>query len=109
MPTTSIIEDIQTGLKFIELLKTAKLDDSGLTPEDLENIRNPLPISDDLLNDPSFRLSLDLYLACTNAPQSTFNSLRNVMSQHHPDITILSDDQIKRRIKKIKRKLLSRL
>jgi hypothetical protein len=68
LPSTSWIEDIQTSLKFIEMLKNAMLDNSALNEDDLDHLRNPVPLSANVLNDSEFRISLDLFLACQNSP-----------------------------------------
>ena len=95
----SRIEDVQIALEFIELLKTAKLDDSGLETEDLDRLRNPTQTPIDTLDDPDFRLSLNLFLACSNASQKTYNAARDAILRRHPNDKVLSYDQIKRRIK----------
>jgi hypothetical protein len=98
---TSRIEDIQLSLKFIQLLKTARLENSGLDPDDLERLRNPTPAPIEILEDPDFRLSLDLFLAHTDASQASYTASHNAILRRHPDDEILSYDQIKRRIKQI--------
>ena len=50
------------------------------------------------LNDPDLRLSIDLFLGITNASQETYNSVRNAILRHSPDINILSFNQVKCRI-----------
>jgi hypothetical protein len=50
-PPVSRIEDVHTSQAFVQSLKEAKLNDSGLEEEDIERLRNPTAIPPDLLDD----------------------------------------------------------
>lgn len=92
-----IIEDVSIALKFIELLKNASLDneEESLTTEVLDQIRGPFqePLT---LDNPDERLSLDLFLAVTNASEETYNSVRDGILRRYPDSGILTYYKVKR-------------
>jgi len=93
--TTSRIEDIRDALEFIGFLKEATLEKSGLSDADIHRLHNPTPLSADPLNDPDFRLSLDVFLACTNSSQATYHGIRVAILRCYPDSGMLSYNQIK--------------
>ena len=45
------LPDLQTTQRFVDALKTASLEDSGMQPEDIDSLRDPGPVLD--LEDPS--------------------------------------------------------
>ncbi|KII89767.1 hypothetical protein PLICRDRAFT_564772 [Plicaturopsis crispa FD-325 SS-3] len=93
------IEDIRITNQFIDLLKHASLDDGveGLDPETIELLRHPVEHTLDV-DDPDLRLSIDLFLAATTASQATYIATRAAILRRHPESTVLSFDQVKRRI-----------
>ena len=50
-PSISRIEDVRISQAFVQSLKDARLDDSGLEEEDLQRLRNPTAIPPDSLHD----------------------------------------------------------
>jgi hypothetical protein len=97
----SQIEDVRTSQAFVQCLKEATLDDSGLEEEDIECLCNPTAIPPDLLDDRYLRLSIDVFLACTNASEDMYKSVCAAILCCNPDSKMLSYDQVKRRIKQM--------
>ena len=62
------VADLRTSLEFIDALKAATLNNRGLDEDILEQLCNLLTEPADA-SDPDFRLSLDLFLATTNASE----------------------------------------
>src|ERR1700678_3283375 len=75
LPTPSQIENVRLAQSFIELIRKATLNNGKMDPAAIDRLRNPSiePID---LSDPDLRFSLDLYLACTNASEATYNDVR---------------------------------
>ncbi|KAI0040163.1 hypothetical protein FA95DRAFT_1585105 [Auriscalpium vulgare] len=94
---TSVIEDIKTALKFIRTIEQATLDNGNLDPEIVERLRHPLTAAVDL-TESGLRLSLDIYLAITNASEQTYNDVCAAILRAHPEDELLSFRQIKQRV-----------
>jgi hypothetical protein len=96
----SCIEDIKTSAELIKLLQNASLDDSGMSLEDIDRLRNPRSDKDPNIDptDPAFILSLHSFLSCTDASEATYNGFRQAYLARHPDESFLSLYQIRRRI-----------
>jgi hypothetical protein len=95
-----VIEDIKLNAEFIHLLQNASLDDSGMSLDDIERLRNPTPDRDgdfDLTN-PAFVHSVKTFAACANGSDEIYNKQRSAYLERHPDEEFLSLFQIKRRI-----------
>ena len=91
------LADLRTSQEFIDALKAATLDDGGLDKEVLQRLREPLAEPLDA-SDPDLRLSLDLFLSCSNASEETYHSSRAAIIRRHPDDEILSYARIKSKI-----------
>jgi len=61
----------------------------------LERLRNPSTEPVDI-SDPDTRLSLDLFMACRNASESTYTGVRHAILRRFPDIGILSHYSVKK-------------
>jgi hypothetical protein len=88
------VADLRTSQEFIDALKAATLDDGGLDKEVLQRLRQLLTEPLDV-NDPDLRLSLDLFLSCSNASEETYHSSRAAILRCHPDDKVLSYARIK--------------
>lgn len=93
----SQLEDLQTSQEFIDVLKAATLDNGGLDKGVLQQLHQPLNEPLDA-SDPDLRLSLDLFLSCSNVSEETYHSSRAAILCRHPDDKILSYAQIKSKI-----------
>lgn len=93
----STVEHFQTGLEFIATVKRATLDNTGLSPDIVHRLRNPI-MDPFIIDDPDQRLSLELFLATQNASQHVYNSVRGAVQNRHPDASIHSLAQVKARL-----------
>ena len=100
--TTDIshIENIKFTQEFIEGIHTATFENGGLDSDVIYCLRNPCnePTS---ISDPNVRLSIDLFLAGTNASEQTYQGCRDAILRHHPDCRILSYYSVKKLVAKI--------
>ena len=107
-PPDPKLRELKIAQAFINALKDASLDASGLDSTVIEVLCNPrqstiaedLDALDDELN-PVLRLSLDIFLAVSNASQDTYTAVRTALARHTPPINILSYDTIKRRVQEL--------
>ncbi|KAJ7742395.1 hypothetical protein B0H14DRAFT_3515119 [Mycena olivaceomarginata] len=92
----SSLEDFQLANEFIHLLCHASLDDKEecLDPETLHRLRNPLCEPPTLNADQ--RLSINIFLAVTNASEQTYNSVQEDLLRCYPDSGILSHHAVKK-------------
>jgi hypothetical protein len=94
-----VLADIIIASKFVELLKTASLDNEvkELSPAVLHQIRHP---AEEVLTveDPDHRLSIDVYLSVTNASEETYNSTRTAILRRYPDSGMLTYHGVKQLI-----------
>jgi hypothetical protein len=97
---TSRIENIKITQEFIKEIRTATLDNGSLDGDVLERLRNPPKEPTDIC-DPDIRLSLDLFLAVTNASEDTYKSCREAIQRRHPDSNILSYYSVKKLVAEI--------
>ncbi|KAF8330259.1 hypothetical protein F5887DRAFT_840521, partial [Amanita rubescens] len=97
----SQMSDIQIAAQFINELKNATLEHTGMDPEDIEHLRSaPSHFSFDV-HDPDFIFSLRTFMAVSNASQATYNAFRDATLERHPTDPFLSYDQVKRRIEQL--------
>ena len=82
-------EDLRYALEFIELLKNATLEGSGLTEEQVHRLRSP-PQTEFTIRDPVVRLSVALFLALENASQECYNAVRDAIIAYSADIPVLT-------------------
>ena len=95
------LENLKETLAAISMIKNASLD-TQFEEDDLARLRNPTEEELDI-NDPYFRLSLDMYIILTNVSQEIYRELLAAFIRCHPDAKgrLLSYDQIKRRVKNL--------
>jgi hypothetical protein len=93
------IEEIQIMNELIKLIQNANLGDDhcGLGPDFIFHLRNP-PEYSLTLDDPDVRLSIDVYLATTNASQEVYNAVREGVLRRYPDSQMLSFDRVKHQV-----------
>ncbi|KAI0632549.1 hypothetical protein C8Q77DRAFT_1059157 [Trametes polyzona] len=82
-------EDVRITLEYIRLIREASLDNSGLDPDLLEQLRNP-PELELTIDDPNVILSIEIYLAVGNASIETYNAVRDALKHRSQDMEILS-------------------
>ncbi len=94
-PTPIHLPNLQTTQSFIDALRTAALEDSGMEPEDIEQLRSPEPECD--LEDPSPLLrSLRHFINNSSASWDHYDTTRCIELLNNPDGTFLLYDQVKR-------------
>lgn len=72
----SRIENVRLAQSYIHAIKSANLDNDKLTPEEIHRLRNPDTQQVDV-DDPDIRLSIDIYMACSNASESTYKAVHD--------------------------------
>ncbi|KAJ3756995.1 hypothetical protein EV360DRAFT_71506 [Lentinula raphanica] len=96
------IEDIAIATKFIDYMKNATLNSSiePLPSGFIEQLQHP---HEHLLeiDDPDHRLSLDIFLALTNASQESYNQVRDGILRRYPDSGILTYHQVKKMVEQL--------
>lgn len=100
-PIEPKIHELKIAQQFIEHLENVTLDNSKIDDWVRERLQHPLTTTVDDMLDPILRLSIDIYLAVSNASQATYDSVRDSLIRFNPDKPILFYDAVKRRITKI--------
>ena len=91
------IPNLQTTQHFIDSLRVAKLEHSGMCREDIEILRNPVEESE--LVDPSPLLrSIRHFTNNTGASREHYDTTREIELLDNPASEFLSFDQVKRRV-----------
>ena len=98
---TTRLDDLKDTVAAINEIRNASLD-TQFDEDDLARLRNPTEEELDI-DDPYFRLSLDMYIILTNVSQETYRKLIAAFLRCHPEAKgrLLSYDQIKRRVKNL--------
>jgi len=89
VPPISRIENVAISQKLIHEIQSATLDKDKLDADMLERLRNP-PTEPVDISHPDTRLSLDLFMACSNASESTYTAVRDSVMRRFPDVGMLS-------------------
>ena len=91
----SQIENIKFTQEFIEGISTATFENGCLDDDLIHRLRNPC---DEVtsISDPDTRLSLDLFLAVTNASEETYHACRNAILLRYPNSQVLPYHAVKR-------------
>lgn len=89
------IEDIKISLKFIAALQDATLENAGLDPDLLHQIRNPATNILTVEN-PDDRLSIDVFLAIGNASEASYTAVRDAILRRNPEYNVLTYYKVKR-------------
>lgn len=93
--TLDTLKETQT---FIEDLRHATLDNSGMSDPALARLRDPPLNASSLVADKDLRLSLDLFMASTNGSQKTYAKSRAAVQRRYPGADILSHYQVRNRL-----------
>ncbi|THG96098.1 hypothetical protein EW026_g5670 [Hermanssonia centrifuga] len=94
------IEELWTTYAFIEGLRNATLENSGLPEATIARLRNP-PEEALELEDCTVFLSIEIFLGLDNASEDHHDRVRDAIARHSPEIQMLSLDQVKRRVEQI--------
>jgi len=98
--TISQTENIKITQQFIEEIRSATLDNGGLDPSVVEHLWNPEEGLVDI-SDPDVQLSLDLYLAVTNASEVTYKGCCDAILHCYPESAVLSYYSVKKLVSDI--------
>ncbi|KAJ3559949.1 hypothetical protein NP233_g11135 [Leucocoprinus birnbaumii] len=101
VPTSVEREELRIAMEYIPLLKEATLEDTGLSPEDIENLRNPSTEPVDLEDDFDTKLSLDLYLSLQTYPDAAYTTVVNILNKALPNRSLLSHYRVRRRAQQL--------
>lgn len=85
----SRIENIRLAQKYINIIKSASLDNDKLTEEEIYRLRNPSTEHIDI-DSPDTRLSIDLYMSCSKSSESTYRAVRESILKRFPHTEVLS-------------------
>ncbi|KAH8978595.1 hypothetical protein EDB86DRAFT_2757020, partial [Lactarius hatsudake] len=92
------LPDLQTTQHFIDALRTAVLEDTGMELDDIEQLRSPEP--EHVLEDPSPLLrSLRHFINNSSASRDHYDTMRRIELLNNPDGAFLSYDQVKWRLR----------
>jgi hypothetical protein len=96
----SRIENIKITQEFIKEICAAMLENRNLDDNVVHHLRNPLeePTS---ISDPDICLSLDLFLAITNASEETYHASRDAILHCYSDSSVLSYHAVIKLVAKI--------
>ncbi|THV07001.1 hypothetical protein K435DRAFT_617997, partial [Dendrothele bispora CBS 962.96] len=95
------IEDLRTTGRFIDALKNATLEKSGMEQEDIDRLRRAEPNSDTLIYDKHFQKSLKVFNVLDRLSREAFDEIRQIFLEVYPDDPFYSHFQIKHRLKAI--------
>ena len=96
----SRIENIKITQDFIKEICAATLENGNLDDDVIHRLRNP-PEEPTDISDPDVRLSLDLFLAVTNASEETYHASRDAILRRYPDSGVLSYYAVKKLVAEI--------
>ncbi|KAG6882434.1 hypothetical protein C0993_010554, partial [Termitomyces sp. T159_Od127] len=94
----SNLDDLRIAAQFIEGLRTATLEKSNMSVEDIKRLREAPSDSFDEINDRHFVKALRTFLATTNASEHTYEDVRTAHQDCYPDDPYLSYYQVQRRV-----------
>ena len=97
-PASIELPKLQTTQRFIDLLREAVLEGSGMHDDEINGLREPGPEYELLDPSPLVR-SVRHFLNNTLSSREHYETLRRIELMHNPDDAILSFDQVRRRIK----------
>jgi hypothetical protein len=91
------LPQLQTAQQYLDLLRSASLESSGMKADDIDDLRSPG--QDYTLVDPSPLLrSVRHFINNSTASRKHYETMRTIERLHRPDNPILSFDQVRRRV-----------
>ncbi|KIY53770.1 hypothetical protein FISHEDRAFT_18296, partial [Fistulina hepatica ATCC 64428] len=98
-----VLNDMKTTLKFVEAIQNASLKNTDVQPLPdwvYDQIRSP-PTEQLTLDDQHDRLSVNVFLATSNAAGITYDAVRDAIIMCYPDSKMLTYSQVKRLVEKL--------
>ncbi|KAK1233688.1 hypothetical protein PQX77_003147, partial [Marasmius sp. AFHP31] len=96
---SSPVDEIQTNAEFIYLLSEATLKQSGMPAEDIQRLRNPRPMSLDILQDPAFQHCFRTF--CTAPSAKSYKEHQDAYTARHPNEKYYSHYDIEQLIEEL--------
>ena len=96
----SRIENVKITQDFIKEIQAATLENGKVDSDTIYRLRNPSENPVDI-SDPDIRLSIDLFLAVTNASEGTYNTCRDAILRRLPESGILTYYSVKKLVAEI--------
>jgi hypothetical protein len=90
---SATLANIRVALKFIQLLKTASLNDGHLTPDVATRLKEPPSGPVDLT--PDELLSLEIFISMQTTAQRVYTSVKVAIERRYPESELLSYDKVK--------------
>ncbi|KAJ8696534.1 hypothetical protein PTI98_006399 [Pleurotus ostreatus] len=94
LPITSLLPEIKLSLNFIKHLKEATLDNSGLSANKIERLRNPARISEADF-EANVQFSLGLFQSCRNTSEDMYTKTCAVVQDNVPGAELLTYNAIR--------------
>ncbi|KAH6896236.1 hypothetical protein BKA70DRAFT_1025976, partial [Coprinopsis sp. MPI-PUGE-AT-0042] len=96
------LEKLKLAQGYIEDLRNANLEESGLDPAVIAKIRAPVQMLLDLDKDRDLKLAIRLFSSAVgSASQQAYADARSAIMERWPDTTIPTYDQVKTKIQEI--------
>lgn len=96
------LKELKWSLEFIQMLRNASLEKSGLDPEIIDLLTKEPPTSlPEWENDPTLRLSIEIFMALDTASQETYRKVCDAIERCIPGTKTLSYDAVRKHIGKI--------
>jgi hypothetical protein len=95
-----VLDEIKITQSFIELLRTASLEDENLEPHILHQLRHPLEGVVEL-GDQDVVLSIENFITLTNASEDAYSGVCANIRCRYPDSQILSHHLVKQKIEEL--------
>ncbi len=94
--------ELRYSLEYIALLREATLENSGLTPDGIQQLQEPNPKSQvDLEDDFDEKLSLDLFLSLQTYPDTVYTKVISILNKALPSLSLLSLYRVKNLTRKL--------
>ncbi|KAF9034266.1 hypothetical protein BJ165DRAFT_1417414 [Panaeolus papilionaceus] len=91
-----MIESLELSQRYIESIRDATLENSGLPQRTIEELRNPRHDIEEDLHDPDTRLALDIFISCLHASEATYNNITKATARRFPEVECHSHYSIKK-------------
>ena len=76
------LEELKIAQDFIEGVRNASLDNDGLDPEVLKNLRHPIQEQLDLSDKPGLRASIELFIDTTTASEQVYSNVCKTFARY---------------------------
>lgn len=95
------VEDLKLAQQYIDELRDAKLDGSGLSEDVLHRLRNPPRERVELDDDPNMEFSIKMFLKTTPASEKMYTEVSQLVSERFPEFEPVSHYRVENALKNI--------